>query len=983
MSVNAETPIASSTANGVTTSFPYAFTVLSAADLVVQGVLSGITTVYTYGVHYTLTGLGTDAGSVEFLSPPANGTVITRYRSSELKRTTDYQDNGDLLAHTVNADFDRLWLALQELASGASGAPGSAEQLAALLAASTGSSRIGHILNAAGAVERTVQSKLRDTVSVLDFGAVGDGIADDSTALIAALASGKPLDFGSGTYKHTGLTIQTPGNLYWAGRGARLNYTGTGVGVWITTAPSTNVADVVVQGITFSGGQTQLRVKGDSGTKAIISRVRILQCQMLGTPGGAANAGLFLSYLDDVEVAGTYCNACTDNGIYTEFCKHVRVHHNVIKNCAGSGGITAAYSDTNVPWMSQDVEIDSNIIFNDDSATAAAYIGGIDVGFLTGARVTNNVIANHQTAPSSTTSIKTGIVVDEWQTNDVTLSGNTVWAPFENFVRVGTDATADIRRLKIVDNSFYNCGLQGIRIDSCNEGLVIAYNVIDTTQQDAIWTSTGVAADTKIHDNSIRHPCIQAVFATYGAIKVSGLNASIENNHIDSGHIWISVTSAVTLPGVSIDPSTNTITLYSNGGSLASTNYTNLTFGQVAEWIRTQANWDATLYAQASAPYAAGTSYVPNQVVTSGGLRYRNIFASIGATPVPSWVSGATYALNAQVLYAGTVYVSLQNANTGNTPLMSPAWWTPLTLDAWSSGTTYPAGTTVTYAGGIFQSMQAGNLNHLPSGGSPWWQLGAYVYWRPMAIDGVGSTPCVPYLRRTGERSGSVARIYAVPAAGLKLTSYETYLAIYTTYSQSSNCKVRGNTLNSAVWEYLSQNFGTVQPFYVGYPYLFQAPDTLADVQETGGGRSFAGSKQNSITNPTLLPANQYYLPGDTFMAPTGATGPTRWTCIAGGLGSAAVWAPLYATAAGYTGGLGAGGYTELTVTVTGALLANENRVVVLTDAASQQGQQIWGYVSADNTVNVAYYNPRGGAFTLAAHTLHVYVYPGPMASPT
>lgn len=85
----------------------------------------------------------------------------------------------------------------------------------------------------------------------------------------------------------------------------------------------------------------------------------------------------------------------------------------------------------------------------------------------------------------------------------------------------------------------------------------------------------------------------------------------------------------------------------------------------------------------------------------------------------------------------------------------------------------------------------------------------------------------------------------------------------------------------------------------------------------------------------------------------------------------------------GYTGGLGAGGYTELTVTVTGALLANENRVVVLTDAASQQGQQIWGYVSADNTVNVVYYNPRGGAFTLAAHTLHVYVYPGPMASPT
>ncbi|MDV0787703.1 phage tail fiber protein, partial [Citrobacter amalonaticus] len=28
-------------------------------------------------------------------------------------RLTDYQDNGDLLADTVNKDFDRLWMAIQ------------------------------------------------------------------------------------------------------------------------------------------------------------------------------------------------------------------------------------------------------------------------------------------------------------------------------------------------------------------------------------------------------------------------------------------------------------------------------------------------------------------------------------------------------------------------------------------------------------------------------------------------------------------------------------------------------------------------------------------------------------------------------------------------------------------------------------------------------------------------------------------------------
>jgi len=57
-----------------------------------------------------------------------------------------------------------------------------------------------------GAQTRTIESRLQDVVSVKDFGAVGDGVTDDTAAIQAALdaANGKPVHFiGSDTYKFT------------------------------------------------------------------------------------------------------------------------------------------------------------------------------------------------------------------------------------------------------------------------------------------------------------------------------------------------------------------------------------------------------------------------------------------------------------------------------------------------------------------------------------------------------------------------------------------------------------------------------------------------------------------------------------------------------------------------------------------------------------------------------------------------------------
>lgn len=117
MTVSAQTPINRSTANGVTTVFPYNFKVLAAADLEVS--LDGV--VKTLTTDYTLSGVGDDAGgNVTMLSAPANGVTVVRRRNMAYIREVDYQDQGELPTDTLDDDQDAPILMIQQVAEGLS-----------------------------------------------------------------------------------------------------------------------------------------------------------------------------------------------------------------------------------------------------------------------------------------------------------------------------------------------------------------------------------------------------------------------------------------------------------------------------------------------------------------------------------------------------------------------------------------------------------------------------------------------------------------------------------------------------------------------------------------------------------------------------------------------------------------------------------------------------------------------------------------------
>ncbi len=143
------------------------------------------------------------------------------------------------------------------------------------LLASSGSGSVGYLPAGTGAVARTVQGKLREAVSVSDFGAVGNGVADDTaaiqTAITAVKNTSKQLFFPAGSYRVTSSLVMDAVGMSFMGAGGGGNArSATGSAGVVGTGSNVSATQIIGD---FNGGAViRIKAQGCKVSDMTISR---------------------------------------------------------------------------------------------------------------------------------------------------------------------------------------------------------------------------------------------------------------------------------------------------------------------------------------------------------------------------------------------------------------------------------------------------------------------------------------------------------------------------------------------------------------------------------------------------------------------------------------------------------------------------------------------------------------------------------------
>lgn len=181
----------------------------------------------------------------------------------------------------------------------------------AQFAASGGSALVGFLQAGAGAVARTAQAKMRDVVSVKDFGAVGDGVTNDTAAIQAALTVGGGIYFPPGTYMANDLTASLP--VFISGYGATIKRRNSQLASTFILSIAGNGSSV--QGLNFDGNAANNagHTGRHEGLRIAANNVTVFDSDSSNTPSGGTRVANCFYVLGN---AATLENVTSSNAGY-------------------------------------------------------------------------------------------------------------------------------------------------------------------------------------------------------------------------------------------------------------------------------------------------------------------------------------------------------------------------------------------------------------------------------------------------------------------------------------------------------------------------------------------------------------------------------------------------------------------------------------------------------------------------------------------